>query len=680
MLKLLQAACIIMPSVVFSQTFSGSTGSINDVATEDFPVTVSGLPTSINETTFGLESVCIDLNHTYDADLTIVLISPDGSQIILAASAGGDGDDYTGTCFNGTSTQPIYSANAPFTGNFRSDDPVGNLNNNQDPNGNWTLHIVDCCAGDDGVLNSWSISFGNSPAAGFHFTSSNLPIVVLNTGGNDIPDDPKMDAVMGIIYNGPGQTNFLTDPFNNYNNHIGIELHGSSSLQFPQKSYAIETRDVNGTQHDTVLLGMPEEHDWLLYAPYDDKTCIRNILTYELANQTGHYAPRTKLCELVLNDHYMGMYVLIERIKRDANRVDIAKLQPTEISGDDLTGGYIIKLDRDDGNGTYWTSNYPASTGFNPEIVYVYPKANDIVPQQRDYIQAYVDSFETALATQPFLDTVNGYRHFADASSFIDYFILTEACKNVDGYRLSTFLYKDKASKGGKLVAGPAWDYNLAWWNANYCGGDDFTGWQYQQNDLCGGSANDIPFWWAKFMTDERFQEDLKCRWRELRDGIFSDSHIYSIIDSLVAEMGPAADRHFEKWPILGTYVWPNPSPIPSDFPGEITALKQWVNDRLAWLDQNLPGTCHLSLDERTLNVEVFPNPFTDELKIASPQLSGKVTVSLTELSGKKITSRDFNADNGTIELKELSGLIAGVYLLEVKSENYHTFIRVTHR
>ena len=90
---------------------------------------------------------------------------------------------------------------------------------------------------------------------------------------------------------------------------------------------------------------MPEEHDWILYAPYTDKTCMRNILSYDLSNKMGHYASRTKLCELVLNGEYQGIYILMEKIKKDQNRVNISKLLPTDITGDELTGGYIIKID-----------------------------------------------------------------------------------------------------------------------------------------------------------------------------------------------------------------------------------------------------------------------------------------------------------------------------------------------
>lgn len=100
------------------------------------------------------------------------------------------------------------------------------------------------------------------------FTSSNLPIVVINTGGATIPDEDKITAEMGIIYNGADRNN-ITDPFNDFSGTIGIEIRGSSSQMFPKKQYGIELRDETGDGIDGSLLSLPEEEDWVLFAPYN---------------------------------------------------------------------------------------------------------------------------------------------------------------------------------------------------------------------------------------------------------------------------------------------------------------------------------------------------------------------------------------------------------------------------
>ena len=77
-------------------------------------------------------------------------------------------------------------------------------------------------------------------------TESNLPIVLINTSGQIIPNDVKIDAELKIIDNGPGQINHATDPPTWYSGRIGIEVRGASSSGYPQKPYAFETRDIAG--------------------------------------------------------------------------------------------------------------------------------------------------------------------------------------------------------------------------------------------------------------------------------------------------------------------------------------------------------------------------------------------------------------------------------------------------
>lgn len=659
-----------------AQTYTATGGSIPDAGpVTAYPLTVSGLIPSTIDTTFGLETVCIDIIHTWDADLNISLQAPDGTIIDLSIGNGWDLDNYTNTCFNASAPTSIFAAWPPYTGTFKPQGFMGGINNGQNGNGVWNLLIQDTYPADAGILTGWSITFGNDPAVPFNFTSSDLPIVVVNTaGGAAIPNEPKIDAYMGIIYNGPGMRNYMTDPFNNYRNNIGIELRGSSSMGFPQKTYGFETRDVNGTQKDTVVLGMYEEHDWILYAPYDDKTCMRNVLSYDIANKTGHYASRTRYCELVLNGQYQGIYTVMEKVKRDEFRVDIAKLLPTDITGDDLTGGYIIKVDRNDGPGSYWTSGFAADDGSAVDFVHVYPQNGDIVPQQRNYIMSYIDTMETVLNSALFTHPTFGYRKYLDVNSFIDYFLLNEISKNVDGYRLSTFFYKDKQSKGGKLKAAPAWDYNLAWWNADYCGGNLTTGWAWDIGSVCPGGWQPN-FWWRRLLQDPLYTYELKCRWLDLRATTLKTSTLHAWVDSTAAYLNEAQGRHFQAWPILGVYTWPNPSPIPANYPGEINALKTWITNRLAWMDTNLPGICNVGINENTdagIDLSVHPNPFTGSVTLRFELLQAeKLQIELTDIYGRSVYRTEESYGQGYTEmLLDLSskGLAQGTYFLKVNT------------
>jgi len=166
---------------------------------------------------------------------------------------------------------------------------------------------------------------------------------------------------MGVIYNGLNQVNWLDDPFNDYDGKIGIELHGTSSLIYDKKNFSIETRNEDGTYNNVELVGLPKENDWILHGAYSDKSLLRNAISYYWGRQTGRYAPRTQICEIFINEEYRGLYLLTEKIKVDNDRVDIANLTLEDIEGDQLTVGYIIKIDRNTENvpDIGWDSSFP---------------------------------------------------------------------------------------------------------------------------------------------------------------------------------------------------------------------------------------------------------------------------------------------------------------------------------
>ena len=137
-----------------------------------------------------------------------------------------------------------------------------------------------------------------------NFTSSHLPILVLNTNGQTIPDEPKLNIQAGLIDNGIGQINHLTDAYNAFNGTVGIELRGSSSFYYPKSPYSIEFRTTAGDDLDVEILGLPAESDFALISPYNDKTLIRDILAHTFASQALPWSPRTRLIELVLNNQY----------------------------------------------------------------------------------------------------------------------------------------------------------------------------------------------------------------------------------------------------------------------------------------------------------------------------------------------------------------------------------------
>lgn len=508
------------------------------------------------------------------------------------------------------------------------------------------------------------------------FTSSNLPIIVINTNGQGIVDDPKIVATMGIIDNGVGVRNNLTDAFNNYNGKIGIEIRGSSSQMFPKKQYGFELIDDLGDGVNASLLGLPAEEDWVLFAPYNDKSLMRDALAYKLGRDLGRYAPRTRYCEVVINDTYQGIYVLIEKIKRDKNRVDINSLNVDENSGVNLTGGYIIKIDKDTGTGgDGWTSSFtpPGRNGTQTIFFqYEYPKADDITSQQKAYVQQFMTDFEFTLKGTGFADPVNGYARFIDTESFIDYYIANEVSKNVDAYRLSTFMYKEKDSDGGKLNMGPIWDFNLGFGNANYCTQGNPEGWVTKFNTICPQDYWLIPFWWDQLMLDPAYRTKLAARWASLRANQFKTDRIITYIDSVYTVLNAEAQqRNFERWPVLGQYVWPNYYVGPT-FQAEVNWMKDWITNRLNWMDLNMPSVITSTSESNPeLSVSAFPNPFSKEITIDYQlESAGTFGITLFDLLGRPVlTASENRVQAGTYQLiLQSHSLPAGAYYYKASS------------
>ena len=491
-------------------------------------------------------------------------------------------------------------------------------------------------------------------------TSSSLPLIIITTeNSTEIQDDPKVFAKMGIVDNGPGNMNNLTDPYNGYNGTIGIEIRGASSQSFPKKNYGLETRNTDGSNNNVSLLGMPAENDWVLHGPYSDKSLLRNSLAYHMGTSTGKYTPRTRLCELYINDNYRGIYMLTERIKRDKNRVDIASLKPEDLSGEELTGGYILQIDRDDESSNIdgWYS------GSSPTKFYSYhdPKAEDLEAVQREYLKTYLTSFEEDMEST---DYYWKYKSYVDVPSWIDYFLVTEMGKHIDAYKLSFYMHKKKSTNGGKLHFGPLWDFNLGFGNFNFVCSPEPEGWTYEFQGTCDNSH---PFWVKKLTDIPEVSDQINCRWNKLRNGPLHIDSLMQYIDARIAEMGDAPSRNFERWNILGQYVWPNDF-VGDTYEEEVDFLKTWLTTRLTWMDNNMLGECTITSTDNPKTTykatSIFPNPAQHSffLEINASQFdAGSIQI----INNMGSTVLEINSIK-TLQKIDISTFAAGIYTVNV--------------
>ena len=313
-----------------------------------------------------------------------------------------------------------------------------------------------------------------------------------------IENEPKVPGDMAVFEN---QSLSFSSP-------IGIEYRGSTSFRLSdKKSYGIETWDENNQDVNESILGFPEEEDWILNGhvfrssnnTLFDPTLMHHYIGYQMYRSMGRYASRSKFVEVEINQNYMGTYVFMEKLKRDNDRIDIAKMTAADNELPNVSGGYILKIDKTSGGdvapneplafyydnwaddaryseGISFRSNYDiygnilTTPAFDPPyhsgqfletyFLYEYPKSDEITTAQKQYIQTYIHDFETALLQDDFTSDQRSYTEYIDLDSFVDFFIINEITGNIDGYRISTYLHKDRDTK---LKMGPIWDLNIGY-------------------------------------------------------------------------------------------------------------------------------------------------------------------------------------------------------------------------
>jgi subtilisin-like proprotein convertase family protein len=637
-------------------------------------LTVSGLNTATLNNSFGLDSITLNLNYNNDEDLLISLTAPDGTVLQLANNLGGSDNNYTNTNFTMNIADLVNWKSAPFTGKMRPESWMGRVNNGQNGNGKWVLKIINTNTGSTtGTLVKWGLHFDHTPAQPEFFTQSSLPIIVINTN-NVVPQHNtknEVDGTMGII-NNTSQVNTIGNPFNDYNGNITIKVRGSSSASFPQRSYTISTVKPNGDDSDAVVLGLSKGADWVLYGAWDDKSLMRNILTYQLSNEMGAYAPHTHLCEVILNGDYKGVYVFMEKIKRGDGRVEVEKMGSSTVSGADLTGGYIFQVDRAESSSDHWVSDYkPCTDNREVNFVYEYPSDSKINTAQKTYLAGYVDSFESALMNLNLYDTVLGYRKYIDVGSFIEQSILQEFSHNVDGYRLSSFLHK---AKNMKLNAGPIWDINLGYGNADYNDGSATD--NFEWNKPCSDPDDNLnPFWWKKMATDTVYMKEYQCRYTTLRQNVLDTVHIDHVLDSMKNVLLVPQARNFTRWPILGVYLWPNEFVGPT-WQSELDYLHDWVHTRVRWMDGQLynasciptppPPTSLAELNNESF-LKIYPNPATDILNIDAQNVIIS-RVQIFNIKGQLLWDEQTNKSQIAIHLGNRK-FAAGIYTVSMETK-----------
>ena len=430
--------------------------------------------------------------------------------------------------------------------------------------------------------------------------TSNLPLVVIDLFNQPVSYMNYAPASIRFIDVAGGRSSLLGPA--DFDGRTDLKRRGFTSLRFPKMSLTLKTRNDDGDKVKSSIFGLPSDSDWVLYAPYVDKTLMRDVLGYELSNQMGRYAPRTRFVEAFIHrssgnlrySDYQGVYVLVEKIRRSKDRVNITKLDTNDNAEPNITGGYIIKRDHGAMNNSSRGGGYsprPSQDGvgfITPRglhLFYVEPDEEELTDAQKKWVTRYFADFERALYSGNFASPTEGYAKYLDVDAFIDHFWLVELTKNVDAFRYSAFLHKPR---GGKITMGPAWDWNLSLGNADYYEGEETSGWYYE-------NLRDTEISWIyRLRQDPDYMQRSIDRWAELRRDVFATDKILARVDAIRNQLQGSQERNFRRWPVLGRQIKPNYYVGPT-FDAEVNWMKLWIKDRLTWIDRQYPSVPRLS-------------------------------------------------------------------------------------
>ncbi|MDO8541655.1 MAG: CotH kinase family protein [Opitutaceae bacterium] len=423
------------------------------------------------------------------------------------------------------------------------------------------------------------LKLANSGSARADLFTSALPVVVVGTHGyGDLEENgTRYPGWAHVFTAGGGTPAFAAPPV--VSSPALLRIRGNSSSSFPKKGYSLNLDDGLGDGNPESLLGMSRSDEWALISPWNyDRTYVHNAYVYALSHSLGRWAPQTRFVEVFFDGDgkldatdYAGISLLTERMNVDADRIDITPLSPNDVSGDAITGGYLLKIDVPDADEWSFLTKRGIPDLDSAAVIVAEPKAAKLPQAQRDYIRGYVQGMEDALfAGQASGWSDRSYLDYIDVDSWVDHHLLEVFSGNIDGLSHSDYFHKDR---GGKLAAGPVWDFDRAL--GSY---DERT----RNWDSWNGGPVDVwkYGWYGVIATDPEFRQAWVDRWQSLRQDEFSTETLGGLVDSLAASVTPeAAARDSARWP-------DNISPTGRGFAGEIERLKNWVTQRSAWIDR----------------------------------------------------------------------------------------------
>ncbi len=334
------------------------------------------------------------------------------------------------------------------------------------------------------------------------------------------------------------------------------------------------------------LFGMGSNKHWVLLANYYDASLLRNKMTYWLGNVLGmEYTPQCIFADVVMNGQYLGSYYLCEQIRVGESRVAIDDLEKDDeakkaIDAPFITGGYLMGMNP-------YTYNDALNAQFTTEQGNTFelesPAFKDYSNEtQLKYITDYMQKTENAIYGPDFKDEDGvSYTEYMDIDAAAMYYLIQEISSNGDAFgSSSTYLYK---KRNGKLFWGPLWDFDYVAWGNVDLATDGFS---------CNSRT-----WFAKLLQDKKFYDKVVEKWSVIREKLLEAAKDGGQLDIYAKELENSQKANYNVWKTYNDRFFDdvvddvdaNDSAAQEvTFASEVTRLKQWVNDRVAWFDDNI--------------------------------------------------------------------------------------------
>ncbi|MDR2682645.1 MAG: CotH kinase family protein, partial [Dysgonamonadaceae bacterium] len=408
------------------------------------------------------------------------------------------------------------------------------------------------------------------------------------------------------------------------------------------------------------LLGHPAEgKNWTLINNHGDKTLMRNLLAFDISKRLRlPYTPAGRPVNLFLNGEYKGCYQFCDHIDVRKNRVDIKEMKATDISGNNLTGGYLVEIDAYANTEKEWFTS-----GRGNPVTIKSPDDDVITNEQRAYIKNHFNTLESSIFASNYTHPTAGFRKYMDTETFLKHFIVGELSGNTDTY-WSVYMYKQRGDD--KFYFGPVWDFDLAFENdQRIYPVNQKSDWIYKYGSAAGNTRNLID----RLLSDTGLQTDLRTLWSNFRDwGIITPEELLKTVDDYADEMYDSQELNFMRWNIRNEFVhqmWGRST----TYAGDVDIVKTYIRDRIAWIDRKInyiPNPDNPNPYSMSTVSNIAVNVWTQDRTIRLNGIREPLVVEIVNITGQAVYKREIN--------KETSFAVSpGIYIVRVSNPRGHS-------